>query len=167
LDIETFRRELRSIAPKVGELAARESAKTASYNLIERNPSSTVVVGDRTLSDLFSKFDPSSLEIGMVRFPPEPTEVDNGWVVAIDEADPIILSNSSGRLHVEDHASPGFVICECAIDGGAFLSALLPLARYLSEWPRLESAADVLNDCVERAGGEAFRSFYRTLLRAY
>jgi len=178
MNAELFSRSLQLAKPssetleRIG-LNRQEIAEIqTSFDLKERSESKVVDVQDPDLSELISKYDPSNIEIGMVRMLETPENSPLGWRVGQVEADYLVVDKGTGEIVVEEIASPGYVIWRCAADGGRFMSSMATAAKYLAECLLEDKArdaqqAEAFEVCVSLAGGRAYEPFYRMLLGIY
>lgn len=175
MNCDLFKLQLSEAAPPLQALRSMgysDQEAAAIFSTFQIKERSTQVdlspPEDEALRDLFVKYDPSNLEIGMVRFAPVPTTVANGWRIGTVEVDDLI-STRAGEVVVEELHSRDHILWRCASSGGCLLAALLAAARFLGS--RLASNDDepmlrakVHQDCVFLAGGERYSDFYRMLL---
>lgn len=166
---EEFASQLKKLKPSlellkskgVSDKAAFEIQK--SFDLIERNLAAFVTLPDKDIEELFSRFDPSNVEIGMIRFHTLPQQLSDGWIIGSDEADPLILEASTGEIQVRDLSDRSYKICSCAATGGAFLDAMILAAGYLVDLNH-ENSDPVIKACAERAGGAQYADFFESLI---
>lgn len=172
IDLAEFARALRAAAPSREALLGLGMSQDAATDFISSfelpaRPEPVPVAIDGTFRVFFGDFDPSKVEIGMVRFPDPPYRIGKSWVVGLVEADPLVFDPMSGALHVEDHATPGHVVWSCAASPDEFLHALLQASSVLGSRSVEEVSEDpaaAIAACTAAAGGEAYGNFYRMLL---
>lgn len=176
MNLELLRQRLREAAPpteammSLGISKAEAEKFTSSFELVPRSVAEANTVPPGPMHDFFSLYDPSPLEIGMVRFLPTPDRVSSGWVIGQAEADPLLLDEASNEIVVSDLTAPGRVLWRCADRGEHFLLALVPAAQYLGRCLiddvslDQKSLEDALAQCVMSAGGASYEPFYRMLL---
>jgi len=128
-------------------------------------------VDPNPLLDLLTRYDGTHVEIGMVRFGEPSAYPDNKWVIGKVEADPLILNQNTQNIYVEEIGTDGYVLFRCAESADEFLNAILLAARFLSRCVHdddlYEDQAKIClqaQECAEKAGGEAYFSFYTMLV---
>lgn len=157
---------------KVGFLADEVDQFRRSFFILERKESRKEFGLPGQFGELFEKYDPSHVEIGMLRFGLEPQKKSSNWVIGEVEADLLVIDMASGEVYVEDFSSmQKHVVWRCARSGESFLEALLPVARFLGRCLHDERFASdehrrkaCVDACVISAGGESYRSFYQMLV---
>jgi hypothetical protein len=146
---------------------------TSSFNVIPRNDNKAVMHSADIIQDFFTQYDPSNLEVGMIRFLSMPKTIDRGRIIGYVEADTLVVDKSTGKVFVDDLTSPGNTLWECADSIEQFLFALVPAASYLGlclvdddDKVRTNKllSKNVLEKCVSIAGGSSYESFFRMLL---
>lgn len=176
MDADAFRQALAAAAPNADELAqvglspSDANVLISSFQLDARFEVAPNAIPNGALCELFSRFNPSRVEIGVVRLAPEPTETAEGWRLGAVDADDLILDRRSGEIIVAEFGTNGHVLWRCASNGERFLAALAIAAPYLASCMTLSAngtnASDVLRACSISAGGNDFFDFYAMLLGA-
>lgn len=175
MDPKTFKAALETIKPSVESLVSKGLSRdfalefVSSFEVRDRDYREQNSLPDKTLNALFSRYDVSNVEIGMVRFHKNPQPVRRGWQIGQFEADDLILDAGSGEIIVMSIEAADYILSKCARDGSAFLDALALAAGYLDEFAdddERETAVHMkaLETCVHAAGGQAYASFYIMLL---
>lgn len=144
---------------------------TSSFNIIRRNNGVMASYSTNIVQDFFTQYDPSTLEVGMIRFLSEPETIARGQIIGVVETDPLVVDKSSGKVFVDDLTAPGNTLWVCAASVERFLLALVPAANYLGMClvdnavrTNKELSTNVLNECVSIAGGDSYESFFRVIL---
>ncbi len=177
MDPVSFKNALQDAKPASEELAAiglhdGEVAEIlCSFDLYERAKTLKNSLPDFALSDLFARFDPSRVEVGLVRFRDIPESAPYGFIIGEVEADYLAFEVISGEITVRDLTDPHHTIWKCAKGGEGLLSALAEAAKYLSaclvtDQSGSEFQRETLGRCTRLAGGVAYGDFYRMLLGA-
>lgn len=107
--------------------------------------------------------DCSNLEVGLMRFLPEPRAHPHGVIIAFCEADPVVV-RKDGTIAMYDHARADMEPKECALDSERFLDALakfVEIRRRKTEWRGRVSEAAKL--CASLAGGSASQELFVSL----
>lgn len=175
MDAISFKEALAEAKPSVQDLITAGLSETEasqfllSYDVVDRMEKRTSEIPDPTLRDLFSRFDPSGVEIGMVRLLEHPKSTEFGWVLGVVESDLILIDRNNDEIVLIDHNVPGHVVWRCSKDGNSLLSALAVSAKYLSglvlEHDYDETyKQDTLTKCTDLAGGSRYSDFFRMLL---
>lgn len=175
MDALSFRNALQGAKPTARSLAGLglsgdEVAEiAASFDLRERATEQGNSLPDSALHDLFARYDPSSVEVGMVRFFDVPERASYGYTIGQVEADYLTLETHSGEVIARDIAGPGHTIWKCAQDGESLLAALAESAKYLGACIAVDHSGSelqrqTLDRCTLLAGGPAYGGFYRMLL---
>lgn len=143
---------------------------TSSFNIIPRNGSVSATHSTDIVKEFFTQYNPSNLEVGMIRFLSAPKTVEGGQIIGQVEADPLVVDKSSGKVFVADLTSPGNTLWECADSAEKFLLTLVPAANYLGQCLVDDSvrtnkalSKNALDECVLIAGGNRYESFFRML----
>lgn len=136
--------------------------KVRSVPFLER------ISASEALQEFYRKFDPGTVEVGILRFLPRPVSIPNGTLFGNAEADTVV-EGADAVVRIFDHASPSILVCECAKSFSHFLSALLVAARFYQFRLRSEQEAVALRgslrmECMLAAGGPKFESFALLLL---
>ena len=172
MDADTFAARLNSCAPSLNEaLEMTEGRREAAEAIRDaytcrRRPGMEIRVSDNPIIDLVRRYDLSSVEVGLVEFGSAIYELAGKLCFGKAEADPLVIDEDSGHVQLLDHASPGYVICECARNASQFLDALVAGTEILGG-RRSEDIIedfDVVNRCAELAGGDEYRVFYAQIL---
>ncbi|RCS56961.1 hypothetical protein [Parvibium lacunae] len=144
---------------------------TSSFNIIPRDGGVSITNSMDVVKEFFTQYDPSNLEVGMIRFLSAPKTVEAGQIIGQVEADPLVVDKSSGKVFVADLTSPGNTLWECADSVEKFLLTLVPAANYLGQClvdhtVRTNKALskNTLDACVSIAGGNRYESFFRMIL---
>lgn len=144
---------------------------TSSFNIIPRDGGISATHSTDVVKEFFTQYDPSNLEVGMIRFLSMPTTVEGGQIIGQVEADPLVVDKSSGKVFVADLTSPGNTLWECADSAEKFLMTLVPAANYLGQClvddaVRANKALsrNTLHECISIAGGNRYESFFKMLL---
>jgi hypothetical protein len=175
MDAISFKEALAKAKPSVQDLITAGLSKTdasqflLSYDVNDRLEKLPSEIPDPTLRDLFSRFDLSGVEIGMVRLLEHPNSTEFGWIFGLVESDPILVDQNNKEIVSIDHEAPEHVVWRCAKDGNSFLSALALSAKYLSGLVLEHDydtnyKRDTLNECTSLAGGGRYSDFFRMLL---
>jgi hypothetical protein len=145
----------------------------SSFRILPRTRKIAAIDQSDAIGKFFSLYDPSNLEIGMVRFVDLPKITDAGCIIGQVEADPLVVDKFTGKVYVDDLTSPGNTLWECADSVENFFSALIPAARYLGQClvdgsVRSNKAVlcQIQEECTANAGGSRYVTFYRMLLDA-
>lgn len=152
-----------------GLSTSEANALLRSFTAVKRIGSLPVNVPDKGLRDLFSVYDPSSIEIGMVKFLSEIQFNGIGWVFGRVEADDLLLDANTGRIVVSDIIDNTHFIWDCAKNGQSFLASMVVVAGALEIRSRnqstfVDSKYQYLIDCMKFAGGGEYGAFYDMLL---
>jgi hypothetical protein len=135
----------------------------ASFRAIPRR--SPKVLNDAgEIGRLLSRFDCSSLEIGLIRFDDVINRDARGWRFGTCEADPLFVVGSGGAVVMHDHSIPQAGAAVCAISGDRFLDALAEFALVRSERSEWKGRANEASArCCLASGEPASLPFYRAL----
>lgn len=143
----------------------------SSFKVVQRNNDSPAVHSADIVQDFFTQYDPSALEVGMIKFLNMPKTIDSGRIIGKVEADPLVVEKSSGKVFVDDLSSPGNTLWECAKNAEQFLLTLVPAANYLGQCLVNDNmctnktlSKNILDECVSIAGGRSYEPFFRMLL---
>jgi HNH/Endo VII superfamily nuclease toxin with a HHH motif len=179
MNFELLRSALLDAAPSEEALKAlgisNEEAEglISSFRILQRKEEVMTAEQSDVIGDFFSLYNPSNLEIGMIRFSALPKITDSGRVIGQVEADPLVVDKFTGKVYVDDLTSPGNTLWDCADSAEHFLSALIPAARYLGQCLVDDSIRcnkallnQMLEECTVNAGGDRYATFYRMLLGA-
>lgn len=173
-----FVKSLADAAPSVAALQGVGLSEAEAMNfragfLCEKRQSSSPVPAVNDLLGLMNNWDVSQVEVGMVRLLGSPVALSRGTQVGMVEADPLIISNPTGEMVVEEAGANGHVLWYAAQNAGQFLDALVTAARFLSDrtvgvvaFDDISAASSVAQDCTTRAGGDKYSTFYLMLLGA-
>lgn len=178
MDAREFKVKLERCMPNRSDLTALSlsddevDAFLRSFLLPERGSRLTETKLPGGLGHLFDTYDPSDLEIGMIRFQSTPKADHSGWVIGKVESDWLKVDMESGEVCVEEFASPsGRKIWSCADNGESFLDALIPAACFLGRCLYEQELAgnqiarrECIRACVDAAGGKRYSSFYEMLI---
>lgn len=178
MNISEFKKGLEGCVPdiadlaKLGLLADDVDQFRRSFFILEREERLNDLGLPGQLGELFERFDPSNVEIGMLRFGLEPQKKNSNWVIGKVEADLLVVDMVSGEVCVEDFtAVPKHMLWRCAKNGESLLAALLPAACFLGRCLHDEELAgdehrrkSCIDACVIEAGGELYRPFYQMLV---
>lgn len=178
MDADRFCTELWLAAPEAARLVdaglspAQAEKFRLSYRCIEKK--GAISEFEDPLLDLITRYDISSIEIGMIRFASLAARSNQMWTVGKVESDPIILDSVSGELVVKDLHDKGHILWHCAFGSDRFLDALIPVARFLATctWDlalleNQQEACKVADDCAILAGGSAYLNFYQMLVSCF
>jgi hypothetical protein len=122
---------------------------------------------------LLNGWDLTHVEIGMIRFAPNPEQLQGRIRVGTVEADPLLIIDDAGEVVVEELGASGHILWAVAAGSSMFLDALIPAAEFLSR--RMVGAIDLedmkraratAEQCASMAGGERYLPFYLMLLGA-
>jgi len=177
MDAQKFAKELIQLAPPAEKLAE----KGISPESIERAQKSYLCIEKKGLDrqddpvlDLITRYDLSSVEIGMVRFTDTPIVQDGSMCIGEFEVDPILMDITSGEIYVVDLAARNHIMWWCAKNGESFLDALIIAERHLSRcgydytFAGDQAAAfEVASNCAEAAGGRKYLDFYKVLVACF
>jgi hypothetical protein len=178
MNASEFKQRLAECAPATADLEKLGLSKDdveqfrRSFFIPARTTSAKGVSFAGELGSLLEQSDLSEVEIGMVRFFPEPEKRDSNWAIGQVEADPLVVDSASGEVYVEDlTAAQKYILWRCAKDGESLLSALLTAACFLGRCLYDEALANderqksvCVDACVKVAGGEIYRPFYMMLI---
>lgn len=175
MDAESFKVTLEAAKPSIEALMRDGLSHQAAVSLVsswdvrDRGYLQQNSLPDRTLNELFSRYDVSNIEIGMVRFSKNPQPVPRGWQLGKVEVDDLILDIRSEEIIVLDTDAVDHLMWKCARDGSAFLAALALAAQYfgkcaIDDLHGTEAQMHALEACTEAAGGRTYANFYRMLL---
>ncbi len=174
MDPKAFKAALEAIKPNfetlIREGLSRDFALEliSSFEVRDRAHMEQNSLHDTTLSELFSRYDVLTIEIGMARFYKNPTPVRRGWQIGQVEADDLILDAGSGEIIVLSIDAIDHVMWRCAKDGSAFLAALALAAQFYEECDDDQRGTAVhmqaFEACTLAAGGAPYSNFYRMLL---
>jgi len=144
-----------------------------SYQCIARREPLSFPVAQNELTNLLSRWDASSLRVGMVSFLQVPIASARGVQVGFVEADLLVVSHASDEVIVVDFAAPSHLLWKAAATPHAFLEALVHASRVLAQrcvkriaYDDFEAAQRVSAECASLAGGDAYRDFFVMLLGA-
>jgi hypothetical protein len=120
---------------------------------------------------LLSSYDCSTVEIGVLTFNNEVSEVGNYYIIGNVEADLLALNRITLEIQVLDYLVPSHVIWDCAANGERLLDALALCAEHffkIHHNSALSENASFIHEhvlqCAEKAGGEKYVDFYKLLL---
>lgn len=134
----------------------------ASFRSAARKSLAGVASTKSELEKMIIEYDCSTVEVGLIRFLPEPRVHPGGVQVAYCEADPIVVI-ASGLVVMYEHDDSDRSM-KCAINSERFLDALdvfITLRREKSRWKgRVDEAANL---CADKAGGGDYVPFFRML----
>lgn len=121
--------------------------------------------------NLISNYDMSQTEIGMISFNKEIEENEGFLFFGKVELDPLAISKGNNEVVVVDYSNPDDIIQYCASNSSRFLSAMNAAWRAMTEFLMDEEKADdyeyreqVIANCTELAGGDAYFDFYDNML---
>jgi len=153
------REELESFGLDDDEIVEVQRTFTSKARL----PSNNRRIAKDEVEKMILENDCSSVEIGAVQFLNEPASHAHGTVVALCEADRLVV-RQDGSVVVYDHADPERIQMECAVDSEHLLdglAAFVEIRRNRSKWRgRTQEAAAV---CANKAGGAAYTDFFASL----
>lgn len=178
MDASEFKKSLENCVPgiedlaKVGLLSDEVDELRRSFFIIKRKERLERIGLPGQLGELFKNYDPSNVEIGMLKFDLEPHKKNSSWVIGQVEADLLVVDTVSGEVCVEDLTSvQKHILWRCAKDGQSFLAAMLLAACFLGRCLHDERLASdklqrnsCVDECVIAAGGELYRPFYQMLI---
>lgn len=175
MDAESFKKALEEAKPSIEELMkdglSRNDAVdiSASWEVRDRDHPEQISLPDRALSELFSGYDVSKIEVGMARFFKNPLPVPSGWQIGEVEADDLILDINSGEIIVLSIDAVDHIMWKCARDGRSFLGALALAAEYcgkcaINDLHGTAAQIHAFEACTLAAGGSSYSNFYRMLL---
>jgi len=175
MDPEAFKAALEKVKPSAESLMTEGLSRDfalefmSSFEVRDRDRLEQNSLSDRTLNELFSRYDVSNIEIGMVRFCKNPRPVRRGWQIGQFEADDLILDADSGGIIVLSIEAIDHVMSRCAKDGSSLLAALARAAKFYEDFedddPKSMAVhTEALEDCILAAGGQVYANFYRMLL---
>lgn len=134
----------------------------AAFQSTAREGSTLPSVAKSELEKMLLEYDCSTVEIGLIRFLPEPRTYQGVTIVAYCEADLIAVSEADAIV-MHDHDDFGRTTA-CAKNSEAFLDALtewITLRRNASQWK--ERSEEAAKRCAEKAGGLEYLPFFRIL----
>ena len=174
---EEFARILDASAPSeeammaVGLSQAEAKRFVREFSIDKLSAPVDIIEPLKELGQLLANYDVSNLQIADIELLQLPYKGDTGLVIGSYEADILVMDCETGVLRVEEHATDGHVLCDCALDGSAFLAALAHVVSYQG---RCAVDRDLYRDnglrnsvareCAKLAGGSRFDSFYQMLL---
>lgn len=107
--------------------------------------------------------DCSAIVVGSIQFLEWPQDHPRGIIVALCEADPIVVADG-GRIAMYDHANPDHEVLECAADSERFLEGLATFLRIIKDRENWRGRAEeASNKCADLAGGSTYSHFFRML----
>ena len=147
---------------------ARFSQIIGSYACSKR-PSRESLVEQNPIIDLFLRYDPSSLDFGMITFRTDIRDLNGKLWFGHAAGDWLVIDQETRRVQLLDHATPTHVICECARNAGRFLDAVI---AYISEpWMKVDLFEEEPTEgpsrsvrLAEIAGGSEFLPFHESIL---
>jgi hypothetical protein len=177
MDAQKFAKELIQLTPPNEKLAENG----VSQEEIERTQKSYLCVERKGLDrqddpvlDLITRYDLSSVEIGMVRFTDTPIVQDGSICVGEFEVDPILMDITSGEIYIVDWAARNHITSWCAKNGDSFLDSLIIAERHISRCgydyalsDNQAAACEVASNCAEAAGGKKYLDFYKMLVACF
>jgi hypothetical protein len=177
MDAQKFANELRQLAPPAEKLAENG----ISQEEIERTLKSYLCIEkkgldrqDNPVLDLITRYDLSSVEIGMVRFTDTLIVQGGSMCIGEFEVDPILMDITSGEIYIVDWAARNHIMWWCAKNGDSFLDALILAERHLSRCgydytfaDDQTAACEVASNCAEAAGGRKYLDFYKVLVACF
>jgi hypothetical protein len=176
MEPNTFVNRLACLAPSVEALARIGLSETQANDFRDNyfcQKRQTVVRETNEILALLKGWDLSSVEIGMVRFAQQPSEIPGKVLIGKVEADPLMLMQTTGEILVEDLHAPGHILWVAARSGSTLLDALIPAAEFLTKRGLEEidvedthAARVVAKRCAMLAGGERYVDFFSMLLGA-
>lgn len=120
---------------------------------------------------LLSFYDCSTVEIGVLSFNNEVSEVEDYYIIGNVEADLLALNKITLEIQVLDYLVPTHVIWDCAANGECFLDSLALCAEYFFKTYNDAALAENTSfaheyaiQSAEKAGGEKYADFYQLLL---
>ncbi len=129
--------------------------------------------GSEDLIELFNRWDPSAVTIGMIQFLETPLDTPRGRQIGVDESQPLLISPGDGEIIVEEEGTGGHRLSEVAKDGNSMLDALVKAVSFLSKravgevaFEDFDAAKIAARDCAIAAGGDKYLRFYYYLLGA-
>ncbi len=175
MDALSFRKALQTLKPtaeylaRVGIEGEHASQIAVSFEVCERAVEQDNDLPDATLQDLFSRYDTSRIEVGMILLSGVVEKVSYGFNIGQVEADYLALEAATGEVTVHDMTNPNLTLWKCARDGASFLAAIAEAAKYLSACIAADQSGSELQrqslDCCRLlAGGPVYEDFYRMLL---
>lgn len=175
MDVESFKKALEEAKPSIETLIRNGLSWDdavefrASNEVRDRDHPERISLPDRTLSELFSRYDVSKIEVGMIQFYKNPQPVSRGWQIGEFEADDLILDAGSGEIIVLSIEAIDYVLCRCAKDGSSFLAALVLAAQFYEKCAENDQHGTALHmrafeACTAAAGGDIYSGFYKMLL---
>ena len=178
MNANQFAEALPQNAPPTDELKRRGISAAASEGLrksfFPQLKSSMGALHSDPVVDFVTRYDASSIEIGMIRFGKLGEEAGGKLSFGKAEADTLLINVNTGEIEVEELGSGGHVLFLCARDGASFFDALLPAARFLGAclWNEdlaynQAAARSIAEECTRLAGGERYSTFFSTLLGAF
>ena len=128
-------------------------------------------IADDPLLDLVTRYDASSITIGMVKFSARPFESEIGWIVGNDEAELILIERESGEVQVRETGKEWYVASRCAATSAKFLDSMALVACFSARClvdPELDADNEGKRHraakCAALAGGEQYLAFYENAL---
>ncbi len=177
MDAQKFANVLAQLAPPAEKLAEQgvspegRERERKSYICVEKKGLDRQ---DDAILDLITRYDLSSVEIGMVSFTDEPVQLDGSIYIGEHEGDPILMYISSGEIYVADRDAQKHIMSWCAKDSDSFLDALIIAQRHLSRCGYDDAlsndqvaACEVASECANAAGGTKYLDFYKTLVACF
>lgn len=179
MEPDVFVEKLKALAPSASDLEksgfSREEAArlVESFICVKRKCPLPILNGSDQLLQLLRQWDLSKVEIGMIRFPEPPTQVEEKVFIGSVEADPMVIQCSTGEIAVQESGTKEHVLWPVAKNGSMLLDAMLIAARFLEmrgsgeiDFDDDNAAQSVALECAAATGGNAYLDFYKMLLGA-
>lgn len=177
MDTELFVKELKLLAPSKENLkkfnvddSFIDYFRSRFYCIPKSQDIIKNYSGDLIIS-LLDAYDCSKIEIGTVNFLFEPIENVAFYHIGNVDGDILVLNKISLKIEVLDYTNTDHVIWQCSSNSNGFLEALLICAEFfvlkLENFSLVENKkymAEVINECIEKAGGFEYVGFYQMLL---
>jgi hypothetical protein len=173
-----FVKSLAGVAPSIIALQAVGLSKADAVNFrsaflcLERRTSLTIAEPNDLLT-LMKGWDVGKIEVGMIRLFGSPVALARGTQVGVVETDPLIISNTTTEMLVEEEWTNGHILWYVAQSPGKFLDAIVTAAKFLGDrsigvvdFNDMQATRDVALECMRRAGGDKYSDFYSMLLGA-
>jgi len=119
--------------------------------------------GSGEVGRLIAEFDCTSLEVGLIRFDPQITELNLGFRFGVCEADPLVIVKD-GSVVMYDHSGSPASLLHCALDSELFLDALavfVEIRARKKEWKGRQ--VEATKKCCAASGDPNSINFYGML----
>jgi hypothetical protein len=158
---------------EIGLSEAESDSFRAGYICLPRR-SPLPLIASNEITDLMILWDVSMIEIGILRLLGTPSiHYGLGVQIGLVESDPILITDRSSEIVVEEVGTAGHVLWKVARSPGQFLDALVLAAKFFTDravgtigFDDLEAAKATANKCSTLAGGDEYTEFYSMLTGA-